>query len=39
MCGHLDIVKYLHDAGADVIIQDWVWIYIYTLMISMETQH
>ena len=30
MYGHLDIVKYLHDAGVDVDIQDWVWIYIYT---------
>ena len=28
--GHLDIVKYLHDAGADVNMQDKVWVYIYT---------
>ena len=28
--GHLDIVKYLHDAGADVNIQDEVWVYVYT---------
>ena len=30
MYGHLDIIKYLHDAGADVNIPDRVWVYIYT---------
>ena len=28
LCGHLDIVEYLHDAGADVDMQDKVWLYV-----------
>ena len=37
--GNLNKIMLLVDKGKDVNIQDWVWVYIYTLMIRMDPQH